>query len=308
MTTQTTTTTTVQSSTLRNKRPALGRGLSALIPPKPSMPETTSLGTSSGLLRIPIEKIKPNSDQPRQYFDETALVDLSASIREHGVLQPIVVRRDGPQEYRIVAGERRWRAAQKAGLHELPAVISEHDEDDSLLLALVENVQREDLNPIEEAEAYLHLAEDYQMSQDTIAKRVGKDRSTVANAMRLLKLPESVRDMVASGQLSMGHARALLGVDESAAIERLARSALNKKLSVRDVEKRVKLLKVSGSDIKDVSKSKPQSAAARDLTERLMHALSTKVVLKENGKGKGSIEISFGSLDELDRLIAILCR
>jgi ParB family chromosome partitioning protein len=307
MSTQTTTST--QSiTTIRNKRPALGRGLSALIPSKPSMPENSSLGSNSGLLRIPIEKIKPNSDQPRQYFDDVALGELSASIREHGVLQPIVVRREGAQEYRIVAGERRWRAAQKAGLHELPAVISEHDEDDSLLLALVENVQREDLNPIEEAEAYLHLAEDYQMSQDNIAKRVGKDRSTVSNAMRLLKLPQSVRDMVACGQLSMGHARALLGVEESAAIERLARSALNKKLSVRDVEKRVKLLKVSGSDIKEVAKSKPQSPAARDLTERLMHSLSTRVVLKESGKGKGSIEISFGSLDELDRLIAILCR
>jgi len=292
----------VQETTTRTKRAALGRGLSALIPPKPGAPIS---GTVSGLMRLPVEKIAPNPEQPRHHFDDSALAELADSIREHGVLQPLVVRKDGPSTFSIVAGERRWRAAQKAGLMEIPAIVSDRPEEEALLLALVENLQREDLNPIEEAEAFSQLQEDLGLTQEEIAERVGKERSTVTNSLRLLKLPEMVRNHVLSGELSMGHARALLGLADAASMERVAREILRKKLSVRDVERRVKLQRLG--KVEKTTRSTQISPAAREVTEKLMRSLSTKVQLKEKAKGKGLIQIHFHSYDELDRLISILC-
>lgn len=297
----------VQQSSSRTKRAALGRGLSALIPPRPSGPLP---GESMGMVHLPIERIEPNQNQPRHHFDDDALAELSQSIKEHGILQPIVVRRQGPQEYCIVAGERRWRAAQKAGLKEIPALISEHSQDDSLMIALVENIQREDLNPIEEAEAYRHLSDVLGLSQEDIAERVGKNRATVANSMRLLQLPENVLDLVSNGDLSMGHARALLSLDKESTMESLANTIVRKKLSVRDVERRVKLSKSNG---KEEAKPNPRrqprpSPALRDVTEKLMRALGTKVVVKQKTKSSGTIEIAYHSLDEFDRLLEIMCK
>ena len=290
----------------RSRHVALGRGLSALIPNPPGNSSKAPVA-ETGLLRLPLEKIKVNEEQPRQYFDDEALNELASSIKEHGLLQPVLVRRVSRDHYVLIAGERRWRAAQKAGLKEIPAMLSQHDEDDTLLLALVENVQRENLSPVEEAEAYQRLSEDYNLSQNEIAQRVGKDRATVANTMRLLKLPEAIREQLATGELGMGHARAILSIGDEAAMLRLARESAKKNLSVRDVERRVQALK------KDVQKGstkavKKQSAAVRDVTERIQRALSTKVLIKEKGKGRGHIEISYSSLEEFDRIFTKLTR
>ncbi|MFH1811964.1 MAG: ParB/RepB/Spo0J family partition protein [Pseudomonadota bacterium] len=295
----------VTDSSSRSRRPALGRGLSALIPAPPST--STRVIESGGLLRLPIEKVRASHDQPRQYFDEASLAELASSIKEHGLLQPVVVRRER-EDYVLIAGERRWRAAQRAGLREIPAVVRDDSADDSLLLALVENLQREDLNPIEEAEAYRRLAEDGSLSQEAIAQRVGKDRTTVANAMRLLRLPASVRQQVQEGELGMGHARALLALEDPASMERLAREVVRKKLSVRDVERRVKLFKAGSPAARTAPVSPTMSPALRDLTDRLVRALGTRVVVKEKGRGAGSIEIAYSSLDELDRLLGLMCR
>ena len=287
----------------RSRHVALGRGLSALIPNPPSNSSKVPVA-ESGLLRLPLEKIKVNEEQPRQYFDDEALDELANSIKEHGLLQPILVRRVSRDHYSLIAGERRWRAAQKAGLKEIPTILSQHDEDDTLLLALVENVQRENLSPVEEAEAYQRLSEDYNLTQNEIAARVGKERATVANIMRLLKLPESIRDQVATGELSMGHARAILSVGDEAAMLRLARESAKKNLSVRDVERRAQELK-KGSKAKTKTVKK-QSAAVRDVSEKLQRALSTRVQIKEKGKGRGQIEISYSSLEDFDRIFSII--
>ncbi|MBN2361658.1 MAG: ParB/RepB/Spo0J family partition protein [Deltaproteobacteria bacterium] len=294
----------MSESTIRIRRPALGRGLSALIPTKPAAAATTE---TIGLLRLPIDKVHPNPDQPRQAFDEPALAELASSIKAHGLLQPIVVRRDGQGDFSIVAGERRWRAAQRVGLHEIAAVLSERPADDSLLLALVENLHRDDLNPLDAADAYRRLHEEWGLTQDEIAARLAKDRATIANAMRLLKLPPSVRELLRSGQISMGHARALLGLDDTTAIERVAREIVRKQLSVRDVERRVKLQRVGGG-APTARDQRAMSPALRDVTERLKAALTTRVVVKDSGRGRGSIEIAFGSYEELDRILSIICR
>lgn len=296
----------------RSRHVALGRGLSALIPsPPPGHNNATSTPVAeAGLLRLPLEKITVNEDQPRQYFDDEAINELASSIKEHGLLQPVLVRRVDRDNYVLIAGERRWRAAQRAGLKEIPAMLSQHHKDDTLLLALVENIQRENLSPIEEAEAYQHLSEDMGLSQNEIAERVGKDRATVANTMRLLKLPEAIRDQLALGELAMGHARALLALDDEPSMLRLARESVRKKLSVRDVERRIKLLKSSGATQKTKGKAKTtkMSPAVRDVTERLQRSLSAKVSIKQAAKGRGVIEISYSSLDEFDRLLDQLTR
>src|SRR4029078_10339574 len=214
------------------KRPALGRGLSALIPdtPAPAAPAQAerTLDVDSDLLR-------PNKFQPRTQMDDERIDDLARSIRANGIIQPIIVRKV-EQGYEIIAGERRWRAAQRAGLHRVPVVVREIPEDRLLAVALIENVQREDLNPIEEAHAYHQLAEDFHLTQEQIAESVGKDRSSIANYVRLLKLPHEVRESVASGGLSMGHARALAGMADDASLRRLARDVIAKRLSVRETE------------------------------------------------------------------------
>lgn len=286
------------------KRKNLGRGLSALIPPKPAAATESapSMVSGRGLKKIAIEEVLPSDAQPRQLFEEDGIEELAASIKTHGILQPIVVRQRGPGQFEIVAGERRWRAAQRAGLKEIEAVVTEVAEEDTLTLALVENIQRRDLNAIEEAEAYQRLHKELGYSQAEIADAVGKDRSTVANALRLLKLPMSVREMVLEGALSMGHARALLALETDGDIERLARKVSSTGLSVRETERAVQ-----GEKDKDEPKKKKQpvkeSQAERDVRMRLQRALGTRVELRQRD-GKGTFTVHFGSYDELDRLLS----
>ena len=276
------------------KRPALGRGLSALIPdaPVPAVNER-SLDVDTDLLR-------PNQFQPRTSMDDAKIEELARSIRVNGIIQPIVVRKvDGG--YEIVAGERRWRAAQRAGLLKIPVVVRDIAEERLLAVALIENIQREDLNPIEEAHAYRRLGEDYQLTQEQIAEAVGKDRSSIANYVRLLKLPQEVRASVGSGALSMGHARALLGLPDDSSQLRLARDVVAKHLSVRETEALVK----KASEPVRIKPAADKDVHTRAAEERLRFALGTRARINRKRKG-GTIEIDFGTEEELQRIFEVL--
>jgi len=286
------------------RRPALGRGMAALLsnaPPPPSAnAAVVPIAPGRQLLALPIEAIERNPEQPRKRFDELKLEELAASIREHGVVEPILVRKDGGK-YRILAGERRWRAAARAGLKEIPAVVREASEREAFELARVENLQRADLNAIEEAEAYDVLVSDHGLTQEEIAKRVGKERSTVANALRLLKLPEDVRDSVRDGQLDMGHARALLGIDDAEAIRKAAGRAIREGLSVRATEALVRAL--THKEKKEPPK-KAETPAIKDLTQRLQRRLGARCRVVPKSAVAGRLEIEYSSLDELDGILA----
>ncbi len=276
-----------------DKRRSLGRGLSALIPPKPAADGQSF--SSVGALQLPVEEILPGDAQPRQVFDDARLIELAESIKKHGVIQPIIVRKRTPQQYEIVAGERRWRAAQKAGLKTIPCVVSEASPDEALTLALVENLQREDLNPIEEAEAFQRLHTGLGYSQAEIAAAVGKDRTTITNSLRLLKLPQPVRQNVLAGELTMGHARALLSLDDHEGIEKLAREVISKGWSVRQTERATQTKARGGRQPKETE-------AERDVRQRLQRALGTKVELRQRG-GRGTLRVHFSNYAELDALL-----
>ncbi|MGA9526407.1 MAG: ParB/RepB/Spo0J family partition protein [Myxococcaceae bacterium] len=285
---------------------ALGRGLSALIP-QAGGNNTQSGGVpvsgelkDKGVLRLPIEAIRRDGAQPRKAFDEAKLKELSESIQAQGIIQPVLVRKDG-QGYVLIAGERRWRAAQLAGLKEIPAIVREVSEAEAFELALVENLQRADLNPIEEAEGYHRLIEEFKLTQEQVSQRVGKERSTVANALRLLGLPDEVKGMLADGAISMGHARALLGLPRIPEMVELARRIQDKKLSVRDAERLVKEGKDSGAAAKKPGPTPQQRA----VVEEIQRLLGTKVRLQEKGGGKGTLEIDFFSYEDLDRLLTL---
>lgn len=284
------------------RRPALGRGMAALLsnaaPPPSASPAAPGAGRA--LLALPIEAIERNPSQPRKRFEEAKLEELASSIREHGIVEPILVRREGGK-YRILAGERRWRAAQRAGLKEIPAVVREATEREAFELALVENLQREDLNAIEEAEAYEVLVEDHGLTQEAVAKRVGKERSTVANALRLLRLPEDVRDLVRGGTLDMGHARALLGLEEVEAIRKLAQRAVREGLSVRATEALVRLAGMKG---RKKGAGPEDTPAIRALTQRLQRRLGARVRVLPRSAVAGRLEVEYTSLDELDGILA----
>ncbi len=284
------------------RRPALGRGLSALIP-APGGPSQTALAEPprSGILVIAIERIHPEKEQPRKRFDGTALDELAASIREKGLLQPILVRK-GEDGYRIVAGERRWRAAQRAGLHEVPAIVREMGDAAAFEAALVENLQREDLDPLETALAYQRLCEEGGLTQEEAAARVGKDRATVANVMRLLKLPPEIREAVAAGKLDMGHARALLGAPNETVMLSIGQLAVKGQLSVRDVERLVRQARRPGG-----AKPAGPSPEVRHAEEALARALGARVRVQAR-RGKGTIEIPFASHEEFTRLFDLLQR
>ncbi len=284
------------------RRPALGRGMAALLSNAPP-PVTAAVPQVPGraLLALPLEAIERSADQPRKRFDEQKLEELAASIREHGVVEPILVRRDGGK-YRIVAGERRWRAAQRAGLREIPAVVREASERQAFELALVENIQRADLNAIEEAEAYDVLVSDHGLTQEKVAERVGKDRSSVANALRLLKLPEDVRESVRDGRLDMGHARALLGLDDGEAIRKAAKRAIAEGLSVRETEALVR--GQSRKEEKRPAGGTPDSPGIRDLTHRLQRRLGARCRIVPRSAKAGRLEVEYTSLDELDGILA----
>ncbi|NTX05971.1 ParB/RepB/Spo0J family partition protein [Myxococcus sp. CA051A] len=284
---------------------ALGRGLSALIPQAAPGKAAEQAALKAGVLKLPIEAIHRDKDQPRRYFDEEKLKELTESIKTQGILQPILVRKDGDGGYKLIAGERRWRASQAAGLKEVPAIIKDVTEVQAFELALVENLQRADLNPIEEAEGYKRLTDEFRLTQEQVSQRVGKERSTVANALRLLALPADVKLMVADGSLSMGHARALLGVPRLPELQNLAKQVADKKLSVRDTERLVQQSRTHGK--KDAGKTPPkQSPQVKSLVEELQRRLGTKVRLTERSPGKGTIEVDFFSYDDLDRLLKLL--
>jgi ParB family transcriptional regulator, chromosome partitioning protein len=277
------------------KRPALGKGIGALLN------SATQEGGKKFFL-CPIEELRPHGGQPRKSFNDKKLEELAASIREKGVIQPLVVRRMDDY-YQIIAGERRWRAAQKAGLRELPVVIQDVSEDWAYEVALIENIQREDLNPIEEAEAYRRLVEGFDLSQEEVAKRVGKDRSTVANSLRLLRLPTKIREDVVDGRLSMGHARALLSLEVDEDILEAGEQVVTKNLSVRETEALVKKIRTFGRPVR--TKKKESDPELVHLAGELKRALGTQVKIAPKGKG-GRIEITYYSPDDLDRLMGVL--
>ena len=279
------------------KKTGLGKGMGALL-------HTSIQEDGRKYFSCPIEEIKPNHRQPRKTFPDAKLEELAASIREKGIIQPLVVRRVD-DHYQIIAGERRWRASQKAGLLEVPVVIKDVSEDFALEMALIENIQREDLNPIEEADAYRNLIETFDLSQEEVAKRVGKERSTVANALRLLRLPEVVRNLVIEAKLSMGQARALLSLEDASQITAAAHDVLKKNMTVRETETLVKRLKEGA-----VSSLRSQKAAEKNpdllhLASELKRSLGTQVKILPKGRG-GKIEIAYYSATDLDRLLEVL--
>jgi len=287
------------------RRPALGRGLSALIP-QAANAATAHPPAAEGraqIFNLAIEAIHRDQHQPRRHFEPARLTELAQSIKQKGVIQPILVRklaRDGG--YKIVAGERRWRAAQLAGLREIPAIVKEVSEPESFELALIENLQREDLNPIEEAEGYKRLIDDHALTQEVVAQRVGKDRSTVANALRLLQLPVEIKHSLVDGSLNMGHARALLGLTDAKKIKEAALDVVHHKLSVRATEGLVRRLKGEPVAKAPAAASHSVSPQVRDLTERLQRALGTRCRVVDR-RGEGHIELAYSSYAELDRLI-----
>ncbi len=291
------------------KRSALGRGLDALIPDKPREVASPSTVAGTPSREVPIEALEPNPDQPRRHFDETRLAGLAASIRAQGIIQPIIVTPlpGSPGRYQILAGERRWRAAQQAGLHDVPVVVRETEKDARLELALVENLQRADLNAIEEGQAYQGLMELRGYTHEELAERVGKDRSTISNAIRLLGLPDKVQHMVVDGQLSMGHARALLGLEDAAEMVDLAHHVVQRRLSVRATEAEVRRrLRPPPDEPSD--EARRQAIIVKDLEDRLRKALGARVRLKTGRRraGPGKIEVPYSDLDELNRILHVM--
>jgi ParB family chromosome partitioning protein len=276
------------------KRAALGRGVGALIPGIPQ-PERR------GVLTVGIEEIRASVGQPRKHFDEVHLAELSDSIKSRGVLLPLLVRKDG-EGYVLIAGERRWRAAQRAGLHDLPVIVRDVTAPEAFELALIENIQREDLNAIEEAEAYQRLIEHHGLTQEELAQRVGKDRSTIANALRLLRLPDSIKEAVSSGSLSMGHARALLGLADDGDLRRAAEKVVREDLSVRQAEELVQRLKGKRAER---GRRDETTAQLRHLVEKLQRKLGAKVDLRDRG-GSGALEIRYASAADLDRIVSAI--
>lgn len=323
----------------------LGRGLDALFPEPEQEKSANATGDNKlqeesrkspeknrdtaedrGTVMVRLSRIEPNRKQPRKYFDEQALEELAQSIRDHGLLQPILVQ-DRGSYYEIIAGERRWRAARKAGLREVPVIIRDYTDQEIMELSLIENIQREDLNPIEEARAYQMLIDVYHLTQSEAAQRVSKSRTAVANTMRLLKLDEAVQDMIIGGQLSMGQARALLGIDDKEKQRELAGRIIEQKMSVREVEKLVKHITSNQNTSKSTSDAQSTASTASDkkrktqqesvqdeqtglmyldFERRLRETLNTKVTLHPDKNGSGKIVIEFYDGGDLERITDIL--
>lgn len=300
----------------------LGKGLDALIPnvinEKPSVnknkdsedksKESSLKETDERQVKIiNITKIEPNREQPRRSFDEDALEELTESIKQFGLLQPILVH-DKKTYYEIVAGERRWRAAKKAGLKEIPVIIKELTEQEIVEISLIENIQRENLNPIEEAQAYKRLLTEFNLKQEEVAERVAKSRTAVTNSMRLLKLGDEVQQMVIDDKITTGHARALITIENPEQQYNIAKKIFDEKLSVRDVEKLVKNLNKPVREKKIVSTDKSLEAVYQNIEENLKQKLSTKVNITSKGNGAGKIEIEFYSHDDLEKIMDLLSK
>ena len=283
-------------------RKALGKGINALIPdfeigvPEPGVSGKQGVTQTRELL---IDEISPNRFQPRKYFDDDKLEELVTSIRENGILQPVVVQKS-ETGYELVAGERRWRASKKAGLKKIPAMIREVSDTKALELAIIENIHRQDLNPIEEAEAYKRLAEEFSLTQEMIAKKVGKSRAAIANILRVLNLSRNIQENLISGKLSMGHARALLGLDNTGQMEAMCQEILKQGLTVRQTESKVNRLK-KPEILKLASSMKKKNIFIRDLEKELERKLGTKVEVSPKKTG-GKLVVSYYSDDDLERI------
>ena len=292
----------------------LGKGLDSLITDKVSTKpasvrsiERPKSRHAADAVLVNIQKVEPNREQPRRKFDEDALLELSESIKQYGVLQPLLVQ-EKLDYYEIVAGERRWRAAKLAGLKEIPVIIKKLTRQEIMEISLIENIQREDLNPIEEAQAFKRLLSEFHLKQDEVAERVSKSRTAVTNSMRLLKLNEKVQQMVIDEMISTGHARALLGINDPERQYIIAQKIFDEKLSVRDTEKLVKSLQADAKKKKE-EKPKPdpkREAIYRDLEEQMKGILGTKVSIHQKDEKKGKLEIEYYSQDELDRIIDMI--
>lgn len=291
----------------------LGKGLDSLIPrnaeseakAKREMAEQKDgSGSAAKEMTVRITMVEPNRNQPRKNFDEDSLQELSDSIKQVGLIQPILVQ-DRKDHYEIIAGERRWRAAKMAGLREIPVIIRDYSEQEIMEISLIENIQREDLNPIEEALAYKRLLEEFNLKQDEVAERVSKSRTAVTNSIRLLKLGDKVQQMVIDDMISTGHARALLAVEDSEEQYNLAQKIFDEKLSVRDVEKLVKNLHKPEKTKKKID-DKTMQAIYQDIEDKLKQKLSTKVTVISKGEGSGKIEIEFYNHEDLDRLLEMM--
>ncbi len=295
------------------RKKGLGKGLGNLIPDSDVQVEAGNTKVVEKIVEkivkepaevvLKINEIEPNREQPRRNFDEDALIELADSIKRYGVIEPLLVKKE-KDYYKIVAGERRWRAAKLAGLKELPVVIKDYSNQEIMEVALIENIQREDLNPIEEALAYQSLIKEYNLKQDEVAERVSKSRAAITNAMRLLKLDERVQQMVIDDMISSGHARTLLGIEDNEQQYSVAMEVFDKKLSVRETEK---LVKAYNNPSKSVDKKLPENDFIyRDMEEQLKLAVGTKIVIKNKDNNKGKIEIEYYSKDDFERIVELL--
>lgn len=287
----------------------LGKGLEIIIPVQDSSPheeiQTNQENQKKSETIVKITQVEPNREQPRKNFDEDALQELADSIKQFGLLQPILVQ-DRKTYYEIIAGERRWRAAKLAGLKEIPVIIRDYTEQEIVEISLIENIQREDLNPIEEAQAYKRLLTEFNLKQDEVAERVSKSRTAVTNSMRLLKLCDEVQQMIIDDMLSTGHARALITIEDPEQQYMIAQKIFDEKLSVRDVEKLVKDLNKPEKQKKETVEDKSLEIIYQDVEEKLKQSLGTKVEISSKGNGSGKIEIEFYNHDDLDRIIDLL--
>ncbi len=286
----------------------LGKGLDSMIPPKRTAraqaqdSAANKNANKSGEVILKINDVEPNKNQPRRTFNEDSLIELSESIKQHGIVQPLVVAKQ-KDYYEIIAGERRWRAAKIAGLKEVPVIIKDYSPQEIMEVALIENIQREDLNPIEEAKAYKNLIDEYNLKQDQVAEKVSKSRTAVTNALRLLKLDDRVQEMLINENISSGHARALLGLDDAEKQYNIATQIFDEKLSVRETEKLVKQMNRPEQPPKPKKELK-NDFVYRDIEEKLKEKIGTKVKINRKTEDKGKIEIEYYSPEELEKILA----
>ena len=293
------------------KKGGLGKGLDSLITDKVNKPgaakDASLTPTEDQAVMVSINKVEPNKEQPRKHFNEDALLELSESIKQMGIIQPIVVQ-DRNSYYEIIAGERRWRAAKQAGLKKIPVIIKNYTEQEIVEISLIENIQREDLNPIEEAFAYKRLLEEFNLKQDEVAERVSKSRTAVTNSIRLLKLNEKVQQMVIDDMIQTGHARALLGIEDLEKQYNMAQKVFDEKLSVRETEKLVKKVQKEKEEVEKTKMDKQLEIVYQDLEEKLKQILGTKVSINAKDENKGKIEIEYYNKEDLDRLIDMILK
>ncbi len=294
----------------KNAKRGLGKGLDALIAPAPAASKSSKsadVPEEGQVSIVNITKVEPNRDQPRKTFDEDKLIELSESIKQHGIINPLIVQ-DRKDHYEIIGGERRWRAAKKAGLKEVPVIIKNLSEEEIAEYALIDNIQRDDLNPIDEALAYKKLIDDFGYTQDVVAEKVSKSRVAITNSLRLLKLCEEVRQMLIDGKLSTGHARALISIENPEEQLQIAEQIFDEKMSVRETEKLIKNLGKPSKKKNKVQKNESVESAYRELEEKCKQAIGTKVEIVSKGDGTGKIEIEFYSTDDLEKITERLYR